>query len=138
MSDLKYKYQKQINSYSLTDCPPKDSISAKGEAYRWVNDPITADDFKPHIVLGMLPRGTEPFHLTCMRCGLSMFTTLDSAKSKYKTLPKKSHFKYTHVAKGELLKEDGMSTKENKENHFTLHEFEGISLEEKFTIADKL
>lgn len=136
MADLKLKYHDEIKSNSLTDCPPKDALSKDIEAYRFVNEPITNADFQNYMSLGKIRRGTEASHHTCARFGLSMFASIDGAKSSYKTIPNKNTFKYTHIAKGNIGKGHGICTSINNRDHFTLHEFTGVKLEESFNIVD--
>ncbi|MBL0049017.1 MAG: hypothetical protein IPP32_13080 [Bacteroidetes bacterium] len=78
-------------------------------------------------------------HTLCDCCGISLFNSLDAALKKYNTLKPlyKAGLPYTHVAEGKVSKNDGRCTKLNK-GHYTLHEFEGASLTNKFSIVQEL
>lgn len=134
----RFKNQADIEKFKLVDCPPKNAISKKMTAFRYVNNPIRKEDFNNYIKLGKLPRQTEKSHEICSRCGLSMFNTLSAAIAKYNNLPKKSSFEYTHVAKGELHPDDGKCSDTNKLGHFTFHEFYDCDLVPKFKIETQL
>jgi hypothetical protein len=133
-----FKYQNDINTHSSGQCPPVDGVEMKIEAFRYVNNPMTLNDFTTYIGLGKLPRQTDSSHIKCKHCGLSMFASIDSILKNYKNYPQKENLKYTHIASGIIEKKFGICTIPSNKGHFTLFEYEGIDLNTAFTITSEL
>ncbi|HKR02988.1 MAG TPA: hypothetical protein VJY62_00015 [Bacteroidia bacterium] len=134
----KFKYEADHKAHAPVDCPPNEASSLKRTAFRYVNNPITTDNFKTYIQLGWNPKATDPAHKICKACGLSMYSTKDKAYKKYRGNPNKSNVKYTHIAEGVIESTDGIYAKPRSDGHFTLHEFEGVTLINKFKVVAEL
>ncbi|MDQ5930643.1 MAG: hypothetical protein QG594_2431 [Bacteroidota bacterium] len=135
---LTFKYQTDINDHAPVDCPPPNAKRISINAFRFVNNPITNDDFKTYIQLGKVPKGTNKTHLKCSCCGLSMFNSLEAAIKKYNSIPKKSNVSYSHIAEGKLTKEMGVCTPPLTNGHFDLFEFAETEIKNEFSIVAEL
>lgn len=133
-----FKHKNDINIHAQVNCPPIDAVEKEQDAYRFVNEPITNNDFLPHTQLGMAPRQTSPSHEKCSRCALSMFSSIESAQKTYDSIPKKSKFRYTHIAKGLIIKPDGILHPPVPNGHFDFFEYDGVDLTGKFSIIKPL
>lgn len=144
--DSKLKYQDLIDSFNFrANCPNGASILVEERlSYRWCLAPIDNElNFLPNHIYdeakGPPPRKNVSADENCSRCGLSFFTTLDSAKTIFNKYPKRIRglLGYSHIAEGFIDNKDGL-VKDDKDVHFSLFEFEGVELIKKFTIVDEL
>ncbi len=138
MINMKLKYQAHIDQFKLSECPPQTAKGFDGIAFRWVQNPISSDDFISYAALGKIPRATEKSHYLCAWCGLSMFDTEEKARDKYYTLPTRRHLPYTHIASGKITTKDGLCTSPKGNGHFTLHEFVNVDLSTSFNIIAQI
>ena len=127
-------------------CPFKNSVEIEQEAFRWGFSPIESEyNFLPNYIynekMNIPPRVNSQDDLfKCGNCALSMFKTFDIAKSKWNNeLQQRNRdlLKYTHVLKGTISKEMGVSP-DAKKPHFNFFEYEGVELKKHFIIADFL
>lgn len=66
------------------DCPPAEAEAASGEVFRIVREsPASTADMLSHHETGRLPKAPA-----CLRCGLSVFRTLEDAIHQQQLLPK--------------------------------------------------
>jgi hypothetical protein len=142
---LKYKHVIESRSLSI-QCPSETSIPSNQEAYRFVLSPIEHEqNFLPNILYDKV-RGTQidynkmPEDKYCSRCGISLYDTLQNAKTAYKSLtPKiKVNLGYTHVARGTLVEEDGLMKAISEHGHFGFYENSNADIGKKFLIVDAL
>lgn len=131
------KYQAHISKYCPSDCPPTSATEKNIAAFRLVNAPITAKDFKTYVTLGKVPRQTDKIHAKCMACGLSLFSSLEGAEKRIRSYPQRSKLPYTHIAKGDIKPLHGICT-DIKYFHFTIHEFERVNLISVFKIVQSI
>jgi hypothetical protein len=79
---------------------------------------------------------------SCIGWSLSFFETQEKAKTRLLRLTKNKEFIFkklgTHIAVGQLVKNDGISDSSNDLGHFSHFEYEGINLESKFTIIEQV
>jgi len=75
----------------------------------------------------------------CLGYALSLFDSLENAQNRYRdmvkgrpTLRKKLG---SHIAEGVIEETDGIISEVNSAGHFSLHEFEGTNLQQKFEIV---
>jgi len=136
---MDYKYRDFIQG--LPNCPPRQAQSQNLEAFRFVFTEINDErNFAPAFIRKPSRRNeaTDPA-ITCNGYGLSMFDTLDNARKQYcaylNSYPNFHKIAGTHIAKGQISKDDGVVTDKNGEGHFTLYEFEKANLSQKFSIV---
>lgn len=144
--DNKLKYQELINSFNLKNSCPNGAATIKEEtlSFRWCLEPISHEwNFLPNHLFdkakGPPPRKNFSADEKCDRCGLSFFTSQDSATITFNRLTERIRMLlgYTHVAGGKINTEDGLVS-ETKNSHYSLFEFEGVNLMKKFEIIDKM
>lgn len=131
-----YKYQNEIKSSKICD------LSGFSEqeriAFRWVFEDVNdGRNFIPRPFLN--PKTSID---NCKVWGLSLFDTKDNGVNRMSKLKAKSKNIYkklgTHIAKGELVNEDGVSDLVNDDGHFTLIEYIDVDLSQKFSVLGKL
>lgn len=134
---MEYKYQRIISS--LYNCPPDDCFSAEIDAFRFVQGDIKDENnFLPGILSNPSRANDQSDHFVCSYSGLSFFSSIEQAKAKYNKFRFNKRIAKalgSHIAQGKLSSEDGVITPPNRDGHFDLHEFEGIDLQNKFTIV---
>lgn len=141
------KYQNLIDEQKLnSDCPNKNCRPVDNlEAFRWSFNPIAHEDnFLPKLLYdrkkGIPTRiNSSDDSVLCSCCALSMFSTLEKAKTKFESIPKLNRklLGYTHIAKG-VLTNDGLISQINNQGHFDFFEYEEVDLKAKFVIIEEL
>jgi len=114
------------------ECPSAVTPDAEGEVFRIVKEnPPGASDMLSHHETGKLPKA-DP----CLRCGLSVFRTLDDALNQQKLLPRLGK----RIAKGHLTDADGKAapTPGQQPTHTTWWPFEGIDRAAKFVVVQEV
>ena len=141
MKEKKLKYKQYLEKFK--DCPSSDFVEVDRDAYRWTNNPVTSNDFRPiNIIREPPPRMLDDSDKMCMAYGLSMFNTLINSLTKYqkeynkRRFHQREHFKQdigSCIALLKLTKNDGIADDPNENNygHFTFHEYSDINLETK-------
>jgi hypothetical protein len=133
---MEYKYRNIISA--LYNCPPYNCYSAEIDAFRFVHKDINHENnFLPGILIKPNRTNDQSDKFICSYCGLSFFSSIDQAKTRYSKLrfsKKIAKIIGTHIAHGKLAPDDGVITPPNEEGHFDLHEFESANLKTKFTI----
>jgi hypothetical protein len=138
------KYQWLIDREKLHGCPFEHCTERTIEAFRWVYADIKdSRNFMPKLLLdeqSKAPRrmNSDADDFKCSCCGLSMFVSLDAARTKYQgfTSRTKKLLGYTHIASGIVNPEVGLSGKANQHGHFDLFEYESIELDNVFEIKE--
>ncbi len=138
-------YLQEVRKIHGIECPVEDAERRNIEAFRWVNEPITEENFFPTRVLDELkkkkirifPKGHR---LNCIYHSLSLFISEEDAKKKFNSFSKTSRksIGYTHLAQGEITENDGECTDIDDMGHFSFFEYEDISLKDKFKIISTL
>lgn len=126
---MELKYQDEIDE----DCDRRNFTEKEVKGYRWVfNDINNSKNFKPPI------KRTNHPNNKCSVWALSFFDTAKNANKRMKELCKHKKNLYkrigTHVAVGDLNEKDGIANEPNDSGHFSLFEYEGVELKNKFTI----
>ncbi len=141
MTEKKLKYLQYLKNFEK--CPSADFIEVEREAYRWTNNPVSANDFIPvNIMSEPPPRMLDDSDKMCMAYGLSMFNSLINSLKKYEKEYKKRRQhqreqfiqdKGNHILQIKLTKNDGIADEPNEDKfgHFTFYEYSHISLEHK-------
>lgn len=143
---FKYEaYLKEVRETHLIPCPVEDAEALNIETFRWVNDPMTEDNFMPTRVLYKIkgikirkfPHGSK---LNCIYNSLSLFATEYEAKERFTSMPlrMKKQLAYTHIAEAFIGTNDGESTPPDRKGHFSFFEYEEVNLLEKFKILSAL
>ncbi len=140
---MQLKYQYLIDEFQMTNqCPGDDCAEIEMTAYRWVHSPITHElNFLPNIEYDRKRKKSPPRllmgDLICSRCGASFFTTEKKARKRLKEYKDNLEIKhqqfvnYTHIAKGDIKRTDGVATKIKKE-HFGFYEYEKCDMKKTF------
>lgn len=133
----------------ISNCPPTVAAEQNRPGWRYVFVPIKGDSFVPLALLNSAPpssaksgaNGKVRKH-SCSAWGLSMYDTADQALSRFTevltTSPNIKARVGTHLAFGELTAECGVSTPSNPIGHFDLHPYDGIALEDIFSVSNEL
>jgi hypothetical protein len=144
------KYQSYIDALKLSIICPDNLSQLKEdiEVYRLSYSPISHENnFLPNVIFD--PKRNITFFdysekntdegKKCLRCGASFFKNVDKAIATLKHLSGqiKQSYGYTCIAKGSLNGEDGLIKHNEKGDHFTLYEFEGVELAKKFEIINE-
>lgn len=144
-----FKYQSLMDSKDIkVPCPYKDCREVEIEAYRWGHNPIDNElNFLPNFLYNEkmnipIRFNAEADLLNCGLCSLSMFETEKAAKEFWSSPAKhmqrvRSSLKYTHLLKGKITKEIGVSSV-SKNLHFELFEYEGVELRNVFEVVGEL
>lgn len=124
------KYQEKIRDCNLEGFSERERI-----AYRWVSENISDQN-------NFIPRALHRMPTHCTDWALSFFVTAEQAKTRLNTLCNGRPLIYkalgTHIGKGILEHQDGISDNENELGHFNHFEYEGIDLTPKFQIVEKV
>lgn len=118
------------------NCPPADAADAEGVVFRFVSrNAVDAEDFLSHYERGEAPRA-QP----CRRCGLSVYRTLESARSKLRDLRGRYPDRFaTYIAEGTLTPEHGKIKQEGKDrDHHEWWAYEGVERRLPFRVAESL
>jgi hypothetical protein len=110
------------------DCPPADSHSASGLAYRIVkNDPVRDEDFRSQYELGLAQNAD-----LCLRHALSVFGKASDAAHRRKLTPKLGRF----IAEGLLSPDHGniKHTGGRKSTHMEWWPVDGIDRKAVFAV----
>lgn len=120
-----FKYRSEMSKCS-GPCPDLGRYRPSERAgFRWIRDPATGEDFLPVAVLSGRPRG-------CGSYALSFFTSLESARARWKSLDERldaANRFGTHVARLQLMATDGVSCDADVGGHFDLHEYAEVALD---------
>lgn len=143
-----YKYEEylqKVREIHEIECPFEDAQNLSLEAFRWVDEPMIEENFIPASAFDELngkkprkfPNGSKE---NCMYHGLSLFISQQKAKDRFNSFPPnvRKMIGYTHIAKGMLDEDDGVSTSADKNGHFTFFEYDGVILIDKFEIISQL
>jgi len=143
---FKYEeYLREVREIHDIPCPVEDAEARNVESLRWVNEPMTEENFLPTRLLDEVkgkPIRTFPFkdRMNCIYHSLSLYTSEAEARKKFKDFPPtvKKKLGYTHIAVSEINENDGESTLPDMNGHFSFFEYDGAILLEKFKILSKL
>ena len=143
-----FKYEEYLQKVRETheiECPFEDAQNVSVKAFRWVEKPMTEENFIPSPILQALqgkrirtfPKGDKK---NCMDHGLSLFISQQKAKDRFDSLhPRvREQLAYTHIASSLIEEGDGVCTSADKNGHFTYFEYDGIVLIDKFEIISQL
>jgi hypothetical protein len=118
------------------NCPPVTAADTSGIVYRFVmNDPIDPKDFLSHHELGLAPRA-QP----CRRCGLSVYRSLDAARTKLRDLRNRYPARFgSYIAEGSLTAQHGKIKQEGADpEHHEWWAYEGVARHEPFRVVETL
>ena len=124
------KYQEKIDDKcNLSIYTEKETL-----AYRWVFSDIEDErNFLPPYI-----RNPNRTNDNCRVWCLSFFDSLENAKKRLAEITKHNKNLYkklgTHVAEGELEKEDGIISEVDSQGHFGMFEYVKTDLTEKFQV----
>lgn len=139
------KYLQEVRETHEIPCPVEDAYEQNLEAFRWVNDPTTEENFLPTRVLDevkgknvrIFPEGDK---MNCIYNSLSLFISAEDARKKFKSFPKniQKAIGYTHLAQSNIQENDGQCTIADKSGHFSFFEYERTPLKDKFEVIAML
>lgn len=143
------KYQKEIDAFNFSfECPNNVSaISKEVEVFRFSFAPKDhTNNFLPNVVFDRINGGNFDYASKgnetkkCNRCGASFYYNGALAMGAWKNMPpkRKENLKYTHLAKGVFIKDDGFTTEADNYSHFGFYEAENEDenyLKNKFEIV---
>ncbi|WP_300685388.1 hypothetical protein [Chryseobacterium sp.] len=140
MKELKYK--ELIKNYN-TDIS---YFTEKNiESYRWVFEDINhPSNFLPAYILDKERKEYDERKnkATSLGYALSLFSTKESAISKYKKIlshaPKAFLKLGTHIALGQIDENNGICDNPNLDKHFSLFEYQHVNLAEKYNVTEKI
>lgn len=143
---FKYEeYLQEVREIHEIACPVEDAENRHIEAFRWVNDPMSEENFFPTRVLDELkrkkirifPRGHR---LNCIYHSLSLFISEEDAKKKFNSFSKniRKSIGYTHLAQSKIIENDGECTDTDDMGHFSFFEYKDVNLKDKFKIISTL
>jgi hypothetical protein len=122
---------------NLEDCPPDGFDECEQEAFRFVNNPISSEDFLTHFEKS--PNNHEG---RCLAYSLSFFDSLESAKRRYavlkESIPNFRKRAGNCIARGQLYESDGKSSSTDCNGHFSFFEYSGNDLVSRFEIVERL
>lgn len=139
---MRFKYYTYV--HDLTDCPPSHAYAQDLTAFRFVFNQIEdRRNFAPVYILKPKRRhASDPHYKTCSGYGLSLYNSLDNACRRYadlvESVPSFPQTVGTHIAAGQIGKDDGVVTEPNTDGHLTLYEFEHTNLGLKFQIVHQV
>lgn len=138
---MEHKYKTLINN--IPNCPPASTINQDLESFRFVFADINCEkNFLPPFVQRPRRANSKNDYEKCDGYALSFFTTLEKAQRFYNYLQKSSSNIHKSlgscIATGILYKTDGSMTKIQKNGHFSLHEFQGVDLRNRFNIVGEV
>lgn len=134
MSKRPLKYQEYLSKYN--NCPSSDCIEKDKIFYRWVHKSPTDKDFYPtNCHPDIAPRIFDDSDVACLSYGLSVYETLDVARTRYiheynkrLRIDQKEKFilsKGDSIAELNIEKEDGLQCEPNIYQHITFYQYEG-------------
>lgn len=138
----KLKYKELIENYSndISHFEEKEI-----QSFRWVFDDINDKrNFLPVYILDEERRinDEKKNKATSIGYSLSLFTTLEYSKKRLMKIlsdKPKAYLKLgTHIACGNLAKDDGLCDNPNSEKHFSLFEYSDLILADKYNIIEKI
>ena len=133
MKELKYQEKIKQLDCNLSGFSEKKHI----EVFRWVFENCDENSFLPVYYYN---HNREQNEKNCRGWALSFFNTQTNAKRRLLQIAmhKKKIFKKlgTHIAKGSIVENDGISNNPNDNGHFDLFEYKGVNLSNKFTIVE--
>lgn len=142
---MNFKYDTLIKAKKLIGCPPDSCTPKTILGFRWVYDSISNENnFLPSHLFDskVLKKDTsnEDNRVSCLKCGLSVFSELRFAKSQYNSLSRriKQKFSYTHIASGQIRPEDGVVSEVRNNGHYTFFESEQSEPHKTFEIIDTI
>lgn len=143
---FKYEvYLQEVREIHGIECPVEDAESRNIEAFRWVNEPMTEENFFPTRVLDELKEQDirtfpDGDNLNCLYHALSLYITKKQAIKRFSSFSERMQKKlgYTHLASGVIEENYGECTNADKIGHFSFFEYDGIILENKFKIISEL
>lgn len=132
------KYAAKHAAHNVRDCPPGGCREASGVAFRFVHNPMSANDF--------LPTAPEvPSRLTmCKAWGLSLYASAEQARAAYRAnianRPKllASGKIGNHLAVATLQPDHGRMHGPAPDGHITLHESATVRLEAVFKLYEPI
>jgi hypothetical protein len=139
MAGTTFKYAEQI--VAISGCPATDCTERERDSYRWVHAEPLAEDFLPQALedpVKRRPIDETDLERRCLSWGLSLYDTLESAMVRFRQVisrirrAKQPSFrvqKGDSVAFIQLKPGHGRTSPSNKEQHFTLFEYEGTDLQ---------
>lgn len=139
----RFKYQPFLERLEVK-CPPKDFDGKDSESFRWVFDTIEHEDnFKPQFFKKPKRFDALPHEDICQSMGLSFFSSEQFARTRFnelfKLMAQKAYSALgTKLAKGIVLKKDGVSGPTNEKGHFTFYVYENADLVNSFKIIGQL
>lgn len=141
---MEFKYSEELSEIERTTSVVCVGASYKEEdrqSFRWTFENIEdSRNFLPRAIL-VDNSSKEQYTRNCKGWGLSFFLSKEFAVKELKRLcgDKSKLYKKlgTHIAEGEINKSDGVVGGINlKSGHFTLFEYKGTVLQEKFEIIE--
>jgi hypothetical protein len=141
---IRYKYQYFIEDFR--NCPPNDWGAKNIDAFRFVFENL--DDHRNFIpnsarnpTRDNSPKYKDDSYGKCCGYALSFYDSLENAKKGYqaykKSFPKFDRIAGTHIAKGQIRENDGVTSRVNESGHFDLHEFENTDFRLRFNIVSR-
>lgn len=135
---MNFKYDSQIKEYE--ECEIASCRSFEREAYRWTFGTVDhPENFVPRYLTRQYDNLVKD---CCLGYALSMFQELEQAENKLSRICRTKQFLYkrlgTHISRGILLSEDGVSSESNLEGHFSFFEAAGVNLSSRFSIAKQV
>jgi len=139
---MDFKYKSYLDTYKT--CMISDCEELERPAYRWVfedkNDP---DNFKPQFLKSDFENHSKK---NCNGYGLSFFDKKIEARNALikRCKDKENAYKVvgSHIAGGNLKKEDGVSSKSSTDpknfGHFSFFEYVNVDLVNSFEIVEKV
>src|SRR2546428_639814 len=112
---MDFEYHKEIIKLN-PKCPPADYSPVEAEAFRWVFKKMdNPNNFLPRIKMRPKAFNDKSDLEKCLGYGLSMFVSEKSSTDRFKILYENFGelvFDWfgTHVAKGNIIKDDGVSS----------------------------
>ncbi|MBK7937551.1 MAG: hypothetical protein IPJ82_10850 [Lewinellaceae bacterium] len=139
-----FKYQNEMKTARLEDCPPNDYAASSIIAFRFVFSEIYhPNNFRP---VGLIdPQRLNEFKENPKKCqalGLSMFSEAAKAQDRFDYLQRKTAGKFANIAGSYLATlnleaTDGIHSKRH-DSHFTFHEFENVNLADRVIKIENL
>ena len=138
----KFKYENEIQGHAIPNCPPADS-EYYGPAVHFCHQPFDLTlDFQPSAF--KIPRRLlqAPIQEKCAHFGISFFISEEKARTEYNRAPwnEKTRDKIGRFfATGTITAGLGVTCDlEIERGHFNLHEYDGVQLEQSFTISGNI
>lgn len=125
----------------VAGCPPQSATPSDVRAFRLVNSPIQCPrDFLPVAVL--TPSRQFTGRRRCTSWALSFFESVETAETLFRayqrTNPQFHKTVGTHIAAGNLQRQDGLITPPDGTGHFSLFENAETDFTDRFEIVHQL